>query len=135
MTTNWFYRTIRLNKLILKEKIMLHIVTSGQSGVGQFEEICSKCNCHFSFSKSDTYPHTSDDYGGGRSTTNYVNCPECKHSNPVDGVMNPNHNNGIFGAVSKDIVKNKILSNVNVQALRNTTNDSDFKKLLIKFLS
>ncbi len=102
---------------------------------GSYQIICSKCDCHFSFSKIDTYPYTSDDMGGGRSTTNYVDCPQCSHSNPADLAMSPaQKNSGFMGMFSSNNIRQNILNDVNVGALRAVKDDNEFKRLLIKQL-
>jgi hypothetical protein len=105
-----------------------------ETASGRFETICSKCDCHFTFSKIDTYPHTSQDRDGS-STSNYVDCPNCQNSIPADGVMNPNRDNGIFGFIAKSSIQSNVLSNVNVSELRATKDDNEFKRLLIQQLS
>lgn len=101
---------------------------------GKYQIICSKCDCHFSFNKTDSYPHTSDDMGGGRSTTNYVDCPNCGHSNPSDLAMDPTKKNNGMGGFSKYNIQQNIFNNVNVDALRSTKDDNEFKRLLMKQL-
>ncbi len=115
----------------MAKKILNDIPTEG----GSYQIICSECDCHFSFSKIDTYSRTSDDYGGGRSTTNYVDCPKCGHSNVADLAMNPTKkDSGFMGMFSGNNIEQNILNDVNVAALRATKDDNEFKRLLIKQL-
>jgi hypothetical protein len=115
----------------MAKKIMNDTSTEG----GSYQTICSKCDCHFSFSKIDTYPHRSEDIGGGNSTTNYVDCPQCHHSNPADLAMSPTKkDSGFMGMFSKGNIQQNILNDLNVAALRATKDDNEFKRLLIKQL-
>jgi hypothetical protein len=102
---------------------------------GRFETICDKCDCHFTFSKVDTYTHRNDDYGGGSSLDNYVDCPKCNHSIMVNHLLSGNTGGSFMTFWSHATVQDKVLKNINVQQLRSTADDNEFKRMLIKQLT
>ena len=99
---------------------------------GKFQTICKKCNCHFTFDEIDTYKHTNHDRDGVSIDT-YIDCPKCSNSIMADAIIRPSNNNGFMGFLAPVSLEQKIFK-LDVQKLRNTSSDAEFRRILISQL-